>query len=199
MTLPLGHFADMFAHTDDPWSFRTRFYEERKRALTLAALDKPLFQSVYEPGCANGELSATLAPRCKALLVSDGVEKAVALARRRLAAFPHVRVERHHVPSEWPNETFDGIVLSEIGYFLSLIDVVALFDRATRSLREGGSLVLCHWRRPIEGCELTGDDVHRLFAATTAFRRLVTHVEEDFLLDVWSVGGPSVGTREGLK
>ena len=199
MSLPVAHFTAMFAASDDPWAFRTRFYESRKRALTVAALDRASYGRLFEPGCANGELSAELAPRAREMWVTDGVPAAVALAKQRLAKYPHVRVERAVVPQDWPDGTFDCIVLSELGYFLSRADLDVLFERATRSLAADGTLLLCHWRRPIEGCELTGDHVHAALARETALHRLSTHVEEDFLLDVWTKHAGSVGAREGLR
>lgn len=199
MSLPIAHFTAMFAESDDPWAFRTRFYEQRKRALTVAALDRPSYRRLFEPGCANGELSAELASRAREMLVTDAVPAAVALASARLAKHPHVRVERAVVPREWPDGRFDCIVLSELGYFLSRADLDVLFERATRSLAEDGTLLLCHWRRPIEGCDSTGDEVHAALARTTTLHRLSTHVEEDFLLDVWTQRAGSVGAREGLR
>ena len=42
----------LFEASDDPWSFKSRWYEARKRALTLAALPKLRYGRAYEPGCA---------------------------------------------------------------------------------------------------------------------------------------------------
>jgi hypothetical protein len=33
-----AYFEAMFAKSDDPWKFKSRWYERRKRALTLACL-----------------------------------------------------------------------------------------------------------------------------------------------------------------
>ena len=41
----LACFDAMFAKSDDPWKFRSRWYERRKRALTLACL--PFGRYVY--------------------------------------------------------------------------------------------------------------------------------------------------------
>ncbi len=38
MSLDAQYFADLYAGNDDPWAFRTRWYERRKRELTLASL-----------------------------------------------------------------------------------------------------------------------------------------------------------------
>ena len=32
-----AHFEALFASNDDPWGFRTRWYEARKRSLTITA------------------------------------------------------------------------------------------------------------------------------------------------------------------
>ena len=68
MSLPPDYFEQRFRASDDPWSFRTRWYEKRKRELTLASLPRQRYQRVFEPACANGELSAQLAERSDALL-----------------------------------------------------------------------------------------------------------------------------------
>ena len=38
MSMTDGYFDRLFETSDDPWAFRQRWYERRKRALTLAAL-----------------------------------------------------------------------------------------------------------------------------------------------------------------
>jgi hypothetical protein len=44
----------------------------------------------------------------------------------------------------------------------------------------------------------TGDAVHALVASRIGLSRLVTHVEHDFTLDVYSADPRSVAVREGL-
>ena len=192
------HFDDLFLHSDDPWRFKTRWFEARKRALTLACLPAARFAHGYEPGCANGELSAELATRCDRLLVSDGSMRAVELAQARLAAWPHAQVVQAQLPDEWPQATFDLIVISELGYFLDAQRLDALADRALSSLSPGGTLLACHWRRPIQGCELDGDAVHDQLATRLGWEALTTVREADFVLHVWSADGRSVAEREGF-
>ena len=38
MTLGQSYFDDLYRHHSDPWQFRTRWYESRKRQVTMAAL-----------------------------------------------------------------------------------------------------------------------------------------------------------------
>jgi hypothetical protein len=191
-------FDELFQDNDDPWCFRTRWYEARKRALTLACLPKPRFVHGYEPGCANGELSAELATRCDRLLVSDGCQRAVELARTRLAAHPHAEAAHAQLPGDWPSGVFDLIVVSELGYFLGEEGVDALAEHALASLQPGGTVVACHWRRPIEGCALSGDAVHARLAQRLGLQVLTEVREADFVLHVWSADGRSVAQREGF-
>lgn len=191
-------FTAMFAASDDPWRFRERWYEQRKRALTLACLPHRRYASAYEPGCANGELSAALAPRCDRLLVSDGADAAVALATHRLADQPHARAFRAWLPDDWPAEDFDLIVFSEVGYYLDGSDLDRLLDRMRRSLTPAGVLVACHWRAAIPGCTLTGDAVHARIADRLGLNKCSALVESDFRLEVWCRDGHSVAQREGF-
>jgi SAM-dependent methyltransferase len=193
------YFEELFQQSDDPWAFRKRWYERRKRALTLAALPRERYASVFEPGCANGELSAELATRCDHLLVCDTNRSAVELARQRLAAFNHVHVMQGRLPEQWPEARFDLIVLSELGYYLDEQDLNSWIDHALKSLTAEGQLLACHWRPQIEGCPLDAEKVHAILAARLNMPRIFSHHEADFFLDVWSRDETSVAEKENLR
>lgn len=192
------YFDSLFTGSDDPWRFKSRWYEARKRALTLACLPAQRYASGYEPGCANGELSAALAQRCDRLVVSDGSSKAVELARKRLASFAHVDVREAWLPTHWPVETFDLIVISELGYFLSAEGLDSLIAKALASMRGVGTVLACHWRRGSDDCEFDGDEVHRRLGERLAMPHLMEVVEADLRLDVWCNDPRSVAQREGF-
>jgi SAM-dependent methyltransferase len=194
----LPRFDQMFRESDDPWAFRTRWYEVRKRTLTLACLPDRRYAHGYEPGCANGELSAALATRCDRLLASDVSARAVELARQRLVEFPHARVAQAQLPEGWPEGSFDLIVVSELGYFLDAQGVDEIGESARASLRPGGTVLACHWRRPIQGGSLDGDAVHERLAQRLGLAVLTELREADFILHVWSDDGRSVAEREGF-
>ncbi|MFE7421819.1 hypothetical protein [Rhodococcus sp. NPDC057529] len=59
-----SYFDAMYAASPDPWGFGDRWYEQRKYALTLAALPRPRYRRAFEPGCSIGILTAALAHRC---------------------------------------------------------------------------------------------------------------------------------------
>lgn len=198
MPLKRDYFDKMFQGNDDPWSFQSRWYEQRKRAVTLASLPRRRYTRAFEPGCANGELSAGLALCCDELLCSDGSTRAVELARKRLAGQSNTTVTQAWVPQDWPEGKFDLVVLSELGYFLSP-EMLEMFGRkVNQSLARDGTLVACHWRRPIDGCYLNGDDVHERLRGWMDQPHVARWIDEDFVLDVWFGDGRSVGELEGL-
>lgn len=199
MSVATPYFDQLFAGNDDPWAFRQRWYERRKRALTLAVLTRPRYASVFEPGCANGELSAELAARCDRLLCCDTAAAAVTLAKTRLLGFPHAQVQQSRLPEQWPAGPFDLIVLSELAYYLDVEDLNRLIDQALASLTDDGQLLACHWRPVIEGCPQTAEQVHALLQQRLGMHPVVQHHESDFLLDLWSRDGTSVARHEGLR
>ena len=186
--LERDYFEGLYAVDDDPWSFATSPYEAAKYAATVEALGGRRFARGFELGCSIGVLTAQLAARCDALLAVDVSERAVAQARVRLAAVPHVRVERRSLPEELPAGLFDLIVCSEVLYYWSRALLLEALPRLSGALAPGGSLLAVHWRLPTETYPQQGDDVHDLLAAELSepgFRHAVTATEREYRLDRW--------------
>ncbi|MGH8462582.1 MAG: class I SAM-dependent methyltransferase [Pseudomonas sp.] len=186
MSLDAQYFADLYATSEDPWAFRTRWYERRKRALLMASLPRQCYQRVSEPACANGELRAELAQRSAALVCQDLDPTAVSLAKLRLAGLINVSVSQGRLPTDWPDGRFDLIVLSEIGYYLRPSDWLLVIEHSLASLTCDGGLLACHWRPPIAGCPQDGGQVHQLLARHLSLHPVYRHEEVDFLLEYWS-------------
>jgi len=198
-SLPQQFFEDFYGDAVDPWGFSTRWYEERKRDLTMACLPRQRFTSGFEPGCSIGVLTAALALRCDRLLATDIAEQPLRIARERLADFSGVRFEHLAVPHAWPEDRFDVIVLSEVAYYCSADDLELLLDRAVDSLTPDGVLIACHWRHRVQDYPLTGDQVHAALRRRHTLALLANHVEEDFLLQVFTrPPAVSVATAAGL-
>ena len=202
MTTPINFFVQMYAENADPWSFDTRWYDARKHDLTVAALPRRHYRSGFEPGCSTGMLTARLAARCDRLLAVDAVDAAVTTAAERVAGRPGVRVRRAAMPHEWPaGETFDLIMLSELGYYFDDADLALLLGHAVAALEPGGDLVAVHWRWPVPEHARPGDEVHAALAELPGLVRTARHEEADFLLEVFTRTPPpalSVAQREGL-
>ncbi|WP_277963638.1 SAM-dependent methyltransferase [Pseudomonas sp. RIT-To-2] len=199
MSVADTEFDRLFANNDDPWAMRQRWYEQRKRALLLACLPRAEYQSIFEPGCANGETSAVLAQRCRRLLCSDTAERAVALTRQKLAAVPHASVEQGRLPGQWPKGPFDLVVINELGYYLDDADLTHLIEACRASLSDDGQVLACHWRTPIHGCSLDGDAVHHRLGIGLGMTSLLEHREADFVLQLWGRDPRSVAQHEGLR
>lgn len=177
--------VDLYRNSSDPWGFETSWYEQRKRALTLAALPKQRYASGYEPGCSTGVLSRELASRCDRLIVSDFVPAALEQARARLKDSAHVRIAELATPSEWPDERFDLIVLSELAYFLEPAQVDELAERVARSCATGATVLAVHWCGPIDEWALPAPEAHARIQRIANLRGVSRHTERDFLLEVF--------------
>ncbi|TDW29315.1 bifunctional PIG-L family deacetylase/class I SAM-dependent methyltransferase [Cryobacterium psychrophilum] len=189
----------MYSNETDPQGGDPGWYERRKRALTMAVLPREHFSAALELGCSTGVLTSALAGRCTRLLALDGVETAVELARARLAGQPHVTFEKRCLPLDWPDGTFDLIVLSEVAYFCSTAELGRLLAKCRASLTPDGVLLACNRRHPVREYPLSSDHVHTELTRLSGLQRTVEHREKDFLLDVFEPRpARSVAEREGL-
>lgn len=193
-----AYFHALYADAD-PFGYRDRWYEQRKRALLLASLPAPRYARGWEIGCSNGETTAALAGRCDALLSTDLSARAVALARARVSDMPHVTVEQAGHPAQWPEGRFDLIVFSEVGYYLTPAALAAMARRLPDALGDAGVLVACHWRAPFDEAAQTGDAVHEALDALPVLSRVYRYRDADFVLEAWSRQRASVAQQSGLR
>ena len=189
------YFDALYEKSEDPWRFRTRWYEERKRSITIAVLPQERYERGLEVGCSIGMLTELLAPRCEHLLAIDISAKAAARARARVPSGAEIREQ--DVLVEFPAGEFDLIVISEVGYYWNAGDLRATLEKTYASLAPEGVLVACHWRHPVDDYPLTGDQVHTAIADLD-WHRLAHHLEDDFVLEVFSKDPRSVAQHEGL-
>ena len=183
-TLKPNYFDDVYAANADPWGFETKPYEQAKYADTLRSLPRDHYNSVFEVGCSLGVLTALLAPRCDRLLAVDGSEAPLTRARERCSSFPQVTLAQMQVPDQFPDEQFDLILVSEVGYYWSPDDFALAQAEIVRHLIPGGQLMLVHWTPPVHDYPLTGDEVHEAFLKTAGLKPLSGHREETYRLDV---------------
>ena len=98
------------------------------------------------------------------------------------------------MPDQWPDGSFDLIIVSELGYYCSDLD--RLVNKAWSSLTANGTLVACHWRHPAALHPHTAETVHDVLGR--GHTPVVAHVEADFLLHVWTGTGQSVAVETGI-
>jgi SAM-dependent methyltransferase len=197
--LESSYFDQMYAESDDPWGFTSRWYEKRKYAITLAMLPAERYQDAFEPGCSIGVMTEQLGRRCARLLSVDVSQAAVRAAALRTSGQPGVRVEQRVLPRDWPSGEFDLIVFSEFLYYFGGHDLDDILAMSVAALRPGGTLIAVHWRHPVAEYPRTGDSVHRALAGQPGLSRLAGHREADFLAEVYRHGSPvSVAQATGL-
>ncbi|MFZ7087042.1 PIG-L family deacetylase [Curtobacterium sp. RRHDQ10] len=189
-------FDAHYARKPGGWDFEGSWYEQRKRALTVAALPRARFRSALEIGCATGVLTRAITERADRTLGIDITEAPLEAARRNA---PDGRFVRMTVPDEWPDGSFDLVVLSEIGYYLSSADLDGTIDRIAQSLDDDGVLLACHWRHPDTEAVSSGDAVHERLRSRWPRPPVVLHLEDDFVLEVFpGRAAESVARETGL-
>lgn len=194
-------FESMYDSGADPWRFDGSWYEERKRALVMAALPERDLGVVLEIGPATGLLTLALAPRAEQVVAVDISRRALDhLAARLSAAGLRGRVELLHgaVPDSWPQVRLDTVIASEVGYFMTARDWRRTIERTTDSLAPTGALVLVNWRHPVRGWSLDGEVVDRIAAQESGLETTTLLTDADFVLRVLRPPGLlSVAAAEG--
>jgi LmbE family N-acetylglucosaminyl deacetylase/SAM-dependent methyltransferase len=193
-----SYFDALYSKNEDPWRMATRWYEKRKRAITVASLPRARFQSGLEVGCSTGELTAALAERCELLLAVDISDAAVARASKRTEELGNVRVERADATQNFPPGLFDLMVISEVAYYWDRAALHRFLTESMLHLADDATVVACHWRHPVSDYPLRGDEAHDIIRASLDLHRIAVHDEEDFLLEVFATDPQSVAAREGL-
>ena len=188
-------FEDMFDGGPDPWRVMHSRYEERKRELTLAVLRRRHHPRVLELGCSTGVLTRGLVGVAGRVTAVDVSARALEVARRLVPA--GVTWLNGSVPEAVPEGPFDLVVLSEVGYFLTPLELVRTLVAVRRSLAPGGELLLVHWQHPTRDIPLDGRLVHDLAGAALADLGVAAcYRDADVAVDLW--GGPvSLATEEG--
>ena len=192
-----AYFETQYARAADPWGFTSKWYEQRKRALTVAALPRRRYRSGYEPGCSIGVLSEALAERCDRLLSTDLMPAAVERARDRVASdrvrFELADVREHRLP-----DGHDLVVLSEVLYYLTEPEVIEIVERVGRRLPADGHVIAAHWRHPVAEHTLAGDRADQLLREHSGLHVLGGYCDADLRLTVLGHDPTSVAEAEGL-
>jgi predicted O-methyltransferase YrrM len=200
--LPDDYFDHMYATADDPWQLATRWYEQRKYAITLALLPNPRYGHAFEPGCSIGTLTVLLLLRCDHVTAVDVADAAVRSADARLrqaGCRDRVTLARSSLDAVWPPGPFDLLVLSEVAYYLQPDALARILRRECARLQPGANVVAAHWRHAVADYPLTGDAAHAVIARTPGLTSLGCYRDRDVIVEVFGTGdGRSVAAREGV-
>jgi SAM-dependent methyltransferase len=178
-----SEFDRLYAGNPDPWDFATSKYERAKREVTIAALGRRRFERALEAGCGPGFLTEKLAAICREVLAFDVSEEALTLARQRLGAHRHVRFSFGELPADWPEGTFQLVVLSEFLYFLDREEIAQLARLARQALSPDGFCLLVNWTGPSD-LPIGGDEAAELFRAASPWTVAAEAHKENYRLDL---------------
>ncbi|MBE9584233.1 PIG-L family deacetylase [Mucilaginibacter sp. JRF] len=185
-TLPADYFRRLYDQNRDPWNFEASEYEQEKYQATITYLSQPVYKNALEIGCSIGVLTALLCTKCDQLLSIDISETALDIAKERLKNHPHVHFRLAAIPDSYPDGKYDLVVLSEVGYYLSMEDLLATKQKIYESLLPDGTLIMVHWIHYVIDYPLTGDQVHQVFINDGAFSPISFKRTNDYRLNVFS-------------
>lgn len=192
----------MYAEAADPWELESRWYEQRKYAITIAMLPYPRYRHAFEPGCSVGVLTEKLAGRCDHVTSTDISVAALDANHRRLTASgarDRVTLLRGSLDQPWPAGPFDLVVLSELCYYLQPELLREVLDREVPRLARGATVVAAHWRHRVEDYPMAGDSANDVIGATPGLHHLGVYRDADVVIDVFdNAGGVSVATRTAV-
>ncbi len=170
-------FFDHFFDEGDPFGFDRNPEERLKFARTLEVCGNGPWGRVLELGCAVGTFTEVLADNASDVLAIDVSQAAVDQVARRLQDKPNVRTRAMDIPAEFPDETFDLVVASDVLYYLSVDELRRCAAAIESSLSDGGAFVAVHYV-PRMGSVLNGDEAHDLLAAQTTLQHVLAERTE---------------------
>ncbi len=200
--LPDGYFDRLYADSADPWQLATRWYEQRKYAITMALLPFRRYRHAFEPGCSIGTLTELLTERCDRVTAVDVADAALHHCDQRLrqrGSRHRVTLAQSSLDHQWPAGPFDLVVLSEVAYYLSAEALATVMRRECPALAPGATVVAAHWRHEVDDYPLTGDAATEIIAATPGLVPMGSYRDRDVVIEVFDTGaGTSVAAREGV-
>jgi peptidoglycan/xylan/chitin deacetylase (PgdA/CDA1 family)/SAM-dependent methyltransferase len=164
--LTQAYWEDVFEE-EDPWSYATSDYERWKFDETLALLPAAPIRRALEIGCAEGHLTARLAPRVGGLVAMDISGRALLRARERCASAGNVEFVLGNLAFDPLPERQDLILCSEVLFYLPMDVLRTAAGKIASSLEMGGHLLLAHGNLISDDPDTTGFDWGHPFGART--------------------------------
>jgi len=184
-TVSKEFFEKKYRASPDPWNFSSSSYELNRYDEIVRFLENRRFHHAFEPGCSIGVLTERLARRCRHVSAMDISPMAVARARQRCAQYPNVTIVEGSLPDYLPDDKFDLIVFSEIGYYFDRGLLAAVRDQLTDRLIAGGVFVAVHWLGISPDHLLSGDEVHEVLGSSDSLGMTESRRYDAFLIELW--------------
>lgn len=185
-TTSADFFDQKYRDNPDPWDFADSAYEQARYNAIIAALDNRLYERAFEPGCSVGELTIKLSKQCAHVDAMDISPTAVSRARERCRQLRHVTIHAGALPHHMPENQFDLIVFSEIGYYFDEARLQELGNMLVSRINTSGTLLAAHWLGTSKDHLLSGDRVHEILSGLEGLK--LDHAERHahFRLERWT-------------
>lgn len=158
--------------------------ERAKYASTLSLLPRPEYSNALELGCSTGGMTEQLAALCGQLTALDCAELALVEAKKRCHALDNVAFKKATVPDEYPVGRFDLITMCDMGYYLSLSDLMTTFALMSATLDPSGHILLVHQLGEVADGPLDANVVHEQVRKYPDLRSVVSVTRSDYLADL---------------
>ncbi|RIX98179.1 methyltransferase domain-containing protein [Aureimonas flava] len=137
------HFARLYAADGDPWHVRSSPYERDKRAAAVAMLAGHSYGRLLEAGCGEGHLTAAIlhAGVAREAIAFDR-DPAIVARANAMGWGADMRFVEGAMPDAVPEGRFDLVVLSEVLYFLSEVELIRFGDVLRGRLADGAHILL---------------------------------------------------------
>ena len=160
------YWEDVFV-IEDPWDYGCSDYESWKFEQTLSLLPGGQIKNALELACAEGHLTARLAPLVDNLVAVDISPTAIARARARCADLENVDFRVANLATDKLPADLDLILCSEVLFYLSFDVLRRVAPTIAAALNPGGHLLLAHGNLITDDKTRTGFDWGHPFGATT--------------------------------
>jgi SAM-dependent methyltransferase len=144
--LAQGTYAEIFTDRTDPFGYDVKPFEFEKFAAVIELLDgvrnDACFERAWEIGCAEGVLTARLAPICERLSAVDFIPLALERARARCREFSNICFSKWDLKSDPAPGPFELIVITDVlGSYGGRDDIRRARDKVVSALAPGGYLL----------------------------------------------------------
>jgi predicted TPR repeat methyltransferase len=184
-TTSQSFFEAKYQRQRDPWNFASDVYEQGRYQQIVRALSHRHYAVAFEPGCSIGVLTEQLAAMCRKVHAIDISPSAAESARKRCGHLAHVEITSGPLSGLIPCEPLDLIVFSEIGYYLSEVQLDELAKTLMNRLTPGGVFLASHWTGNSEDHLISGDRVHEILRAVDGLVHEHSEYHPCFRLDRW--------------